>query len=212
MNLPEFVDGHLKRLLVCAYIESQDLLALLNKFEDKRFDYDAKYSSDHWVHLIIEESERDNDIKGKIHFHIEVKDSFGKDKAPPTSTIDELLDTASSFYGLKGRAWIKANYEIPEKEFGKSSIVNAFLGLQTESSGTRMLIDGMHLDVQDDQFDDIEWWQKSDGNIVVAIDAFVPVDINDDTMTKANDFLRDGVKRFILGEKIVKESGNDSNE
>tara|TARA_R110002096_G_scaffold265973_1_gene459593 strand:- start:520 stop:1158 length:639 start_codon:yes stop_codon:yes gene_type:complete len=212
MNLPEFSDGNLKRLVICTSIEEIESSDLLDQFPDSKFDHDAQYSKEHWVRLLIEKSERSGEDEDTIHFHIDVVDSFSKNKKAPSSTVDKLFKTASLFYGHTVSAWIKAIYEIPEKEFGKSSVVNAFLGLQTEFAGTRILIDGMHFSVQDDEFDEIEWWKNSDGKIVVEIDANVPECIDKDIVTRATNFLNDGVERFVLGVNENKESESDSDE
>lgn len=208
MNLPDFAGERLQILTICCHMESPELLGRL---QGNRFEGNALYGESHWAHLLTEVITTSGDEE-RAHIHLDFTKSLRETNPPDICKIDELVEVVNSLRGQAGWAWVRARYIIPSDDFPRDGIVGVFLGMPTEAGGSTLSVQGMRLTTEDDddEVDDIEWWQNREGNIVVEIDAFVPVSIDDVFLRDAEAVLSDGVNRYLLGLDDDEKSGAGS--
>lgn len=196
IQLTRFEDDFLDRLSVCFRLRvGQELINRLPEVNGK-IDWDSQYGNDYWLHLLIERwKDEDDDC---MHFHIDTVKQFSGRKAPANKTLEEITSTIDLFFDVKGSAWIRARFIIPKDNQPKTGIVPVMTGVKVEFGDSKAQITGGRLTIEGDDFDELIWRLDDSKGLVVDIDGFVDLAIDDTLLVNSATLLRSGLDKFLF--------------
>lgn len=197
VNWPDFSDPLLRHVSVC--MRSRET-SLLDKYEDTKIDWDAQYGDGFWCHLLIDKSaqDRSSELPG-LHFHVDAVREIRPPKEAPNHKIDEIVPHIEAFFGTGATAFMAACFKIPKDCHPTRGIIPAMLGIATESDECTLTVSGARMSIAGCDFDELEWCLDTDENLLVTLDAFHDIEVHENFLQDAIDFLRDGLGRFVLG-------------
>ena len=197
INWPDFSDPLLHRVTVCVRLQEE---SLLEKYGSTDIEWDARFGDGHWCHLLVDRFGESGDSESELlHFHVDVIRGFGASKPAPSHTIEDIVAEIESFLGKRGKGFLATCLKIPKDHWPTRGIIPAMSGIATESDECTLTLIGARMHIAGCDFDELDWRVDEDGNLLVTLDAFRDVDLDEDLLLTAVGFLREGLDRFVLG-------------
>lgn len=195
--LPDFEDGLLQSVTVCAIFEPTSPIDPKHG-EDRSSQTQLQTPSgdELWFRLLVDRSDKPSD---KWHLHCQIGRDGKISGLPFLRSISrsDALARIEPLFGNKCKMRLSAEYSIPFENIPSHSIVVSMSDVSTEVGGKNLFVDGMSMTVSDDRITDLGW--SIVGDVVeVSVYAREALEIGPNFLIDAISVLRDGIDRFIL--------------
>lgn len=198
LMLPDFSDPHLWCVTLCCAFKTGESAQLPPV--EKRTRLECRYGDGFWCRLICEPRGIADEDPGSIHLHVDVQRAFGSRKSEAKNQLSEVQEVLIKFLGCTGDVHVAATYRVPEANVPQTGLVRAFFGLATEQAGMQLTFRGATMAINEDGFDTLSW-RIDDGELSSSLDAYLEVEIDQNTFTEVTEFVTERLRSLVLGGK-----------
>lgn len=200
LHLPDFRQEYLSGLTACCWLhgkrEHPGLLDL--DFRSTRVCSEYKAGEvDAVISLCVDSQDGTH-----FHVHIEINRKDPEKSFPSYFTplpVDSLKLLIEDFLGEDAEVYWDGKFAVPRKHLPKHGMLEALLGVTTESCGTDLELQGSKFAIRGEVFTDMEWsWDEETDCIDATISAETTGEVTEDYLVKAADILQGGMNCFVL--------------
>ncbi|MCH8216356.1 MAG: hypothetical protein IH892_06245, partial [Planctomycetes bacterium] len=149
-----------------------------------------------WLRLLLD---LEDGKPGHFHFDIGRDSVYGEQKSLEIVDINEVHKLVDRFAGLDVRIALSAEYSIPLNQLPERGMISTLLGVETESCGVNLSVDGASMSIEDDVFTRIRWFYNKNKKCIEAnLEAQTESEIDDEYLEDAVELMRVGLECFIF--------------
>lgn len=197
LAFPDFDDQLLEQFTACANFHADDASRLTGI---GRIGLQAQVNASGgpiWIRLVCEPD--DEGVHGHVHFDIGREFIYEEVKSLTTVTPEELADAASRFFGQTMDVRFIATYSIMVEVLPRHGLISALLGIETESCGHCLALDGASMSIVGDLFTRLRWDLDEETDAVeVELTADTQTEYTTNYLPALIDVMRDGLECFVL--------------